>query len=368
MNESYPSIMLEYSSRCNLRCKYCTKSADGDDAIPGRNQDMTETNVEKFLEFLSSNPVSELLLAGTGETTVAGQWTKDIPLLINAAKRLNPYSLVHLNSNFAKRFTANEFSVLQKLDRINISIDTDDYDLTKAIRAKSSLADIMFNIIKLKSYCLSRGLNSPEIIVVAVVTAETFKTLPSLIYTLSLIPIDEIVLCDLMETQATMENLILGLDNAGEIKSIINQLDESVRYLRETSSVKFNLQPEFRQRLTDIIYRQQGASPRPNFPSSTTTKICTQPWTRFTIGADYQIFPCCVTGMQSVGVFNPDQDAFTNFNNVHIKEFRNKLLTGDLPPSCEGCTNAPDGSPDELSNIVQAIFNKSDLQIAGFSR
>lgn len=368
MTERYPSIMLEYSSRCNLRCKYCTKSADGDDIIPGRNQDMTEINVEKFLEFLRSNPVSELLLAGTGETTVAAQWARDIPLLINGAKRLNHSALVHLNSNFAKRFTSDEFAVLQQFDRINISIDTDDYDLTRAIRAKSSLSDVIFNIIKLKSFCLSQKLKCPVITIVSVVTAETFKLLPSLIYTLSLIPIDEIVLCDLMETRATMANLIVGLDNASEISTTINELDESVRHLRETSGVKFDLQPEFRQRLTETIYRYQGVAPRLDFSSSATTKICTQPWTRFTVGADYQIFPCCVTGMQSVGVFDPDKDAFANFNNTHIQEFRKKLLTGDLPSACKGCTNAPDGSPGELSTLVQGLFNTSDLQIAGFHR
>ena len=31
----------QYTSRCNLRCKYCSKSNPGDDQIPGRDMDMS---------------------------------------------------------------------------------------------------------------------------------------------------------------------------------------------------------------------------------------------------------------------------------------------------------------------------------------
>lgn len=359
----YPSVMLEYSSRCNLRCKYCTKSAEGDDLIPGRDQDMTEADVEKILQFLRSNPVSELLLAGTGETTVAKRWTEDIPLLIEAARNLNASALIHLNSNFARRFTNDELAVIQQLDRVNVSIDTDDYDLTKSLRAKSSLSDIFFNIIKLKSFCFSRNLESPTITIVSVVTADTFQTLPSLIYTLSLLPIDEIVLCDLMETQATIENLICGFDNsATSMSETVDQIDASVKFLQQATNIKLNLQPAFRQSLTEAISSAGVNSPK----SEKNTKICTQPWTRFTISADHQIFPCCVTDMSSVGPFDWSQDAQVNFNNPMIRDFRRKLLIGDPPTPCKKCSNAPNGTTHELMTIVGQISSNLEPELASF--
>jgi len=51
--------MLEYSSRCNLRCTYCPKSNPGNEKIPGRDMDMDDNSVKNFVSILGKNPLKE---------------------------------------------------------------------------------------------------------------------------------------------------------------------------------------------------------------------------------------------------------------------------------------------------------------------
>ena len=62
-------LMVEYTSRCNLRCKYCSKSNPATTRFPGRDMDMSGATIDQALAVIARERFSELLLAGTGETT-----------------------------------------------------------------------------------------------------------------------------------------------------------------------------------------------------------------------------------------------------------------------------------------------------------
>jgi len=84
----------------------------------------------------------------------------------------------------------------------------------------------------------------------------------------------------------------------------------------------------------------------------TTTKLCRQPFSRFTLAANGDVFPCCVTTMDPLSNVLIEKNPF---NVIRVKEFRSRLLDGNLPEVCVGCTNAPNGTVKELEALVKGI-------------
>jgi hypothetical protein len=84
----------------------------------------------------------------------------------------------------------------------------------------------------------------------------------------------------------------------------------------------------------------------------TTTKLCMQPFSRFTLAANGDVFPCCVTTMDPLSNVLKDKNPF---NAIKVKEFRSRLLDGNPPEVCVGCTNAPNGTVKELEVLVNGI-------------
>ena len=111
-------LMLEYTSRCNLRCKYCTKNNPGDSEIPGRDMDMTDRTLDAILQIIKKYKFREILLAGTGESTFNSNWIDDFPKIIQLTKAANSAAYCSLNTNLALKYDSKAFNVLAQLDHI----------------------------------------------------------------------------------------------------------------------------------------------------------------------------------------------------------------------------------------------------------
>lgn len=76
---------VEISSRCNLRCRYCTSPAIVDGKYPNRKAlDMTRAHFERALEwvrfYMRQGSQTDLNLAGIGESTVHPEWVDFVRL------------------------------------------------------------------------------------------------------------------------------------------------------------------------------------------------------------------------------------------------------------------------------------------------
>jgi MoaA/NifB/PqqE/SkfB family radical SAM enzyme len=354
-------LMIEYTSRCNLRCKYCSKSNPGDDDIPGRDMDMPAQTIEQVLALVASQPVHELLLAGTGESTFHKDWMTDIPRLIAAGKAANKDCFVHINSNLALKYGDAEFAVLAQLDGIMVSIDTADRELTRSVRAKSDLALISYNLVRLRSWCSSRGLRAPRLSINATVFAEAAHGIYDLVVMLSQLPIDHLTLSDLIEFEAVHINGIrpLSLDDRSAFVESVQVLQQAINYAQAQRKFTLTVQPHLLERINALIAQLNagGATAGPsNVPEPVgpgrRTKLCIQPWTRFTVAADGAIFPCCVTDMPPVGHVGREGEGI---DGPVIRAFRRALLQGQVPPACERCSNARSCDTTELDSAVRAL-------------
>ena len=368
LTKAYPrALMIEYTSKCNLRCKYCTKSNPGDDDIPGRNSDMTEGLIDTIVGHLSAHTWQDALLAGTGESTFHANWTQDFPRLIAAARVRNPICHISLNSNFALKYENRHWDVFSKLDALIISIDTADSSLTKAVRAKSDLSLIIYNIIKFKSYCDSHLLKMPDIFINATLYQGSTEGLPDLMSLLANLPITQVNLSDLTEVDATQVNNIqpVNLTDRDQFISAINDINKSISIAQSSKKFKLHLQPELVERLDHLISNfNNGISAQAEQRKNSTgidaylgaiTKLCLQPWTRFTIAADGSLYPCCVTNMVPVGNMGKTALPSVGINGDDIRLFRKALLCGEVPSICNGCSNAPSATVTHLRDAISQL-------------
>ena len=356
-------LMIEYTSRCNLRCRYCSKSNPGDDEIPGRDEDMQPQTLEQTLALIASQPMAELLLAGTGESTFHKDWVTDLPRLIQAGKAANPQCWVHLNSNLALKYGAREFDALAQLDGIVISIDTADRDLTRQVRAKSDLALITHNMLALKAHCVTRGLRMPQLSINVTLYEGAAKGLFELVTMMAELPVSKLVISDMVELEAARINGLraLNTDERATFIHAVQQLQKCIDFIGRTKAYALVVQPHLVERINAGIAQLNtgaAATAAPTAPAADTapsagaTKLCLQPWTRFTVAADGALFPCCVTDMPAVGhIGRPGQ----GIDGPAIRAFRQALLAGEVPPVCRECTNAPSASTAELHNAVRSL-------------
>ncbi len=356
-------LMVEYTSRCNLRCKYCSKSNPGDELIPGRDVDMPPATLEQTLALIAREHFSELLLAGTGESTFHKDWVRDMPRLIAAGKAANKDSFIHINSNFALKYGDAEFAVLAQLDGIMISIDTADRELTRSVRSKSDLSLIVYNILRLKTWCTTQGVRMPRLTVNATVYAEAAAGVYELAVMMAELPIQHLSLSDLHEFEAVTLNHIkpIGLDDVPRFAQSVQALQKAINFAQAKGAYTLSVQPHLMARinaLVAVVNRQAdageaGEAAPADAITGLRTKLCTQPWTRFTVAADGSLFPCCVTDMPPVGNIHQSGEGL---DGPRLIEFRRALLQGRVPPACQACSNAPDCSTTELEQRVRSAL------------
>lgn len=365
--EAYPiGYMIEYTSKCNLRCKYCTKSNPGDDLIPGRDMDMTIDNVENIIKFLENQKLNEILLAGTGESTFHPKWTEDFPKIINAAKKINNNCQIKLNTNLALDYKDVHFEILSQIDVIIISIDTSSRELTKAVRSKSDLGLIIHNILKLKSYCELKSMKIPALVINITLYQKAVSTLPELINILSDLPISHVSISDCFETTGAKKYGIevINDSNISLFTENINDIRKSIDLAKSKAKFTISIQPYLVDRLNKLISKitnknesEEAQELIKDQKSVRQTKICLQPWTRFTVAANGDLYPCCVTDMPPVGkVTNNCNDQTHGINGEKFKAFRSALLRGEVPAVCKNCTNAPDGSVEQLGQALSRLI------------
>lgn len=353
-------LMVEYTSRCNLRCKYCSKSNPGDDQIPGRDMDMEPATLEQTLAMIARERFSELLLAGTGESTFHKEWVQDLPRLIKAGKDANPAAFIHINSNFALKYGEAELAVLAQLDGIMISIDTADRELTRTVRSKSDLSLIVYNILRLKTWCTTHNVRMPRLTVNATVYAEAALGVYDLAVMLSELPISHLSLSDLYEFEAVTLNNIkpIGAEDRAQFALSVQELQKAINFAQTNKSYSLSVQPHLIERINALVAKLNGtAEGTPAVAASEApgrrTKMCTQPWTRFTVAANGSLYPCCVTDMPPVGNIHHEGEGL---DGPDIMAFRQNLLEGRVPPACQACSNAADCSTSELEQQVRAIL------------
>ena len=191
--------------------------------------------------------------------------------------------------------------------------------------------------------------------------------MPKLIEMLSCLPVSHVAISDLFETEAAVISGIrqINADQPDSFVTVAKHIQSAIRISNTLGRFTISLQLHLAQRMSEIeALLNQGSMAKTvedelatsACGESANTKICLQPWTRFTLASDAALYPCCVTSMQPTGslgaMANPLKDGL---DGERMQHFCRALLTGNVPESCRKCTNAPSGPVIQLQQAVQTL-------------
>lgn len=330
------------TTKCNLRCEYCT--ASGKHADQKLLKDISDTNFQKISkQILTNHPNKHMILSG-GEVTFMKNWTV---MVKNLKEDGFPVLMI---TNFAKIMSDAEIECLVGLSQIMISIDTPDIDLAKFFRSKTQMENIVFNIVRVRSFCALRDVRVPPLSFHCTLGAQTVRTLPELVSLAHTCGVPHVHI-----NEVTMHG-----DLAYEYKPVtsFSELDQN-----ETLAV-FNTAFNLASRLgvnVSVVAGLLDAIKNPSNvqPPKGMTRLCFDPWKMLLIGVDGDICTCC-NGYPPVAKLNE----VSNLDDIFFSEKNNKckveLMTGNLSPECIKCTRRNVVTLEEFEFELEDFLTEND--------
>lgn len=329
-------LIVEITSRCNLRCSYCFKAVPGNADMPGRDVDMSGTIAGVAHRLASRYAATSAILAGTGETTFAPGWEEAVVPFIDGGRRT-----VSMNTNLSRSLSDAEIATLSRFDSLMVSIDSPDRALQKELRGKSDIRELTYNLARLRA-----ARSSQTIVVNCTVSNKNRHVMPGLVAYCSALAVDEVSFSDLIEIPEVVGSA--GVFSVGRLdaaeRAKISACLRDAELVGKTHGVRVTIQSALRGALAG------SSEAECHLPwSDGQTRVCVQPWTRLNVAADGSFFPCCVTEQAPLGSVLADPDPA---NCEAIRDFRGRLLTGRPPSVCVRCTNAPPGRVEDLRTAL----------------
>lgn len=131
----YHTLMVELTTKCNMRCVYCEVSHPH-----WKLTDMGRDCVQKLIDFVKNNEVYQVCLHGHGEMTVLPDWYLIANEFREAGAKLTTCT------NLTKIFSRHEIKALSKFESITVSLDAIDVELFRSLRRGGDIRHILYNM------------------------------------------------------------------------------------------------------------------------------------------------------------------------------------------------------------------------------
>lgn len=135
-------LRLEVTTKCNLRCVYCPVSQPG-----YTSAEMAETSFAAIVDLVAKQSRDcEIILNGHGETTFHSSWLTLCNAIIELGFRPS------IITNLARLLDDEEAECLAGFSVVQISLDTVDAELLRALRRHVKLSNVIENIRKIRAF------------------------------------------------------------------------------------------------------------------------------------------------------------------------------------------------------------------------
>ena len=349
-----PKLLIELTSRCNLRCVYCSKSSTGAPA----GEDVGEELLGRVLDEVQGRNVSAVTANGHGETTVHPAWGSVLERFMAAGL------VTGMISNLAKRFSDEEIDTLSHLDCLEISCDTVDPVLFAQLCRGAKLDAVLSTMARIREHVSHTGSSGPVLSWSSVVCDLTISGLPRLVEcglsrgvrrfnfndlhtysmppgTLRVKPIRDLPADRMMDVLTVIRETARIAENGGAEVSLQSRLvDSAVRKLNG-SSTGCGVAPA-----GDSLRRDAGR-----------TRDCLEPWSFAAVRTSGAVRPCCTPDSPIIGHFRDGTTFEEILNGSRVRSLRRSLLDGDLPEYCRHCPARPMTSTEKLRRKVEKFVS-----------
>ncbi len=347
------AVNLELTTRCNLRCVMCPKTAGRPRTPPDRMMD--PDIFQKVLEEIAPN-VYRVDLVGDGEVLLAGRMLEE---LLERTKKLGV--MVNLCTNGVLLDGAmSELLIKGGLHDMNVSLDAVDPETYRAIRG-ANLNKVLNNIRGLNRLKKEFGTDIPHLHFSMVGMKRNIGQLPELVNLASELGAETVTLQALGEVEAVREESV-WLHDAGAAKRIYDQ----ARKQGEKVNVKTFLWPE--DQLDDRDGSNSDGKNGKNIAEGVKAgeyrKDCEFPWDVPYVCTDGNILPCCA--MPSMGSLK--EKSFREiWHSAAYKDLRRRIWSTSPPDIClHGCPGRGFRKPAPPSAGIEPAMDTKIIGLGWF--
>ena len=279
-----------------------------------------------------------------------------------------------ITSNFARLLNDKEIAVVARCWAVAFSFETDDRDLAREVRKGLDLRTLVFNILRVRAYCLRMAIPVPPFTLHAVLNDKTVNHLPNLVAFAASMGVTAIGCNELAEIKGATGGMVnVAALRGEELTRAISSIDEAAR-LSIRLGVPLNLSGEQILRiqaaaagtLKDKVVREEREGIQGTYYlnagdgalelKSGMTRSCLEPWIGPIVAPKGDVYSCCARG-KVMGVAGPEEPLVDVYNNESFRALRRSLLTGqNLDFACRRCHIAPSTTPIELQSKVIGLF------------
>lgn len=352
-------IWINLTSRCNLRCVYCTTGK------PGHvDQDISADSLAKTMAFIRERRPARTIVGCYTETTAYQGWTGVVREIIDLGID------VHIISNLARMLDFEEIDTFARCRRLQTSIDTMDRDRLKEVRRGADIRTILYNILRIRGRALELGRTPPPMEWICVPTRENLAGLMEYVACAIAAGVASISVNPVLQFEDSQRKFpdLLDLPDA-ELCDAFGRFEAAAAFARK-HGVAFSLAnrdlieerlrneandagrtPPARAELVAALGKVSFYARR---LSAGRTRLCTQPWDTVVLSERGELYPCTICGTPLVRL---DEVARVEdaLRAPAVLQWKRDLLAGAPAQACVNCLRAPEGDAAELAAMVRKL-------------
>lgn len=356
-------ISTSFTTRCNLRCVYCPEGSHPESFYG----DMTPELLQNIIDYARANSV-HIDISYYGDSTFHEGFGKYAAAIHEAGVGLA------ITSNFARVLRDEEIAAVARCKTVSFSFETDNREVARAIRKGLDLRTLVFNIVRVRAYCIRATIPVPPFTLHVVLNDKTVHDLPNLVAFAASLGVTQISCNELAEIEGAKGNMvnIAGL-RGKELQEAVKSIEEAGAFANRlgiplvasgqqvariqaalNGAIEESTVREVREGIQGTYYLSGGDDVLDLKPGM--TRACCEPWVGPIVDPKGHVYSCCVRGT-IMGTVGPDGSLADVHNNESFRALRRSLLTGqDLDLDCRRCHIAPPTTPAEFQSTVIELF------------
>jgi MoaA/NifB/PqqE/SkfB family radical SAM enzyme len=327
-------LVLETTTRCNLRCLHCARSWER-----VRAQDMSRLVFRRVGPPLGG--AGRVSLYGHGESLLHPRF---LSMLRTVRNRGAPVHVVTngtlISSDLAERLVG------ARLDNLVFSVDFAHPRPFAALRRGATLKHVLRGVARIAAAKRRLGSPAPLLALQMVGMRSNVAELPHLVSLGAAVGCDKVKMVALAEYGDMIgESLARNPEEAQPVRESL--------VLAEQLGIELEVCPSYLELLAPPAAGVPGDAESPATPAQPfvlETRMCGDPWCFTYVTSRGEVIPCC--GSSRVMGDLTRQDFLSVWRGAPYREFRRRVLTGDLPEECRNCVLKP---PLRLATIPRRM-------------